>query len=148
MSSTYKYANGSKVLNNPTNFNESKQISSYPVKSSFVYDLDSNEDDLSSSFYSSKLQSINSNYFLDYLQQPFNNHIQMEDYLPAYNYTFNDTNNSLNNKQMFNRDKAENTVLNFRRFCIYESKSAKPETFKTKSITEPTRVIKAITKYA
>lgn len=99
-------------MSNTTNFNEPKQISSYPIKSSFVYDLDSNEDDLSSSFYSSKLQSINSNYFLDYLQQPFNNHIQMEDYLPAYNYTFNDTENSLNNKQMFNRDKAENLSSN------------------------------------
>ncbi len=113
-SNTYRYTNSSRVLNsvnkNLNTENETKQISSsYPVKSSFVYDLDSNEDDLSSSFYSSKLQSINSNYFLDYLQQPFNNHVQMEDYLPAYNYTFNDTQT---NKQVFNRDSAENESTN------------------------------------
>ena len=59
-----------------------------PVKPSFTYDLDSNQDDLSSSLYSSKMHSTDSNYFLEYLQQreiPS----QSEDILPEYNFNFN-----------------------------------------------------------
>lgn len=45
-------------------------METYPVKTTFIYDIDSNEDDLSSSPFSTRHHSTNSNYYHEYLQHP------------------------------------------------------------------------------